>query len=379
MHKNDRTTNPVFGPQPFKIGLFGYLHDGGNALTVAPERWRARWNDIASLAKAADRGGFDFMLPIARWKGVPGKVNNRLWSYETLTSAAVLAGITERIGVFATVHTPIVHPVVAAKALATIDHASNGRAGVNIVCGWNQQDFDMLGLTITPHDDRYQQGEEWFELLARLLSGSSEEFDYDTKYFPKLKGVVGQPGSIQQPYPATFSAAFSPRGRDFAVKYSDFLLLGFVDPDAPRRDIADIRSRSEAIGRAKPPGVFGTLAPFIRETREEAQAFHHYFAVENADHEAIAYYTGQRSPNASSPSVNEQRQSLVLSSGGVPVVGTPEDLVDVFVKLHEQGYAGVTLTLPHFTNDLPIIIERVFPLLERAGLRLSQSAVPATT
>ncbi len=53
--------------------------------------------------------------PAARRKGIPGAVNNRLWSFETLTHAALVAAIKTRIGVFATVHSPIIHPIVAAK------------------------------------------------------------------------------------------------------------------------------------------------------------------------------------------------------------------------------------------------------------------------
>jgi len=43
---------------------------------------------------------------------------------------------------------PMVHPVFAAKALATVDHASGGRAGLNIVCGWSPQEFELFGLTM---------------------------------------------------------------------------------------------------------------------------------------------------------------------------------------------------------------------------------------
>ena len=50
--------------------------------------------------------------------------------------AAALAGATEQIALFATVHVPMVHPVFAAKALATIDHASAARRGPRSGSGW---------------------------------------------------------------------------------------------------------------------------------------------------------------------------------------------------------------------------------------------------
>ena len=42
----------------------------------------------------ADRAGIEFFLPIARWKGFGGEMNSREWSFETLTYAAALAGVT---------------------------------------------------------------------------------------------------------------------------------------------------------------------------------------------------------------------------------------------------------------------------------------------
>ncbi len=89
---------------------------------------------------------------------------------------------------FATVHVPMVHPVFAAKALATIDHASSGRAGLNIVCGWNPDEFGCFGLEMI--EDRYGQGLEWFEIMTRTYAVPAP-FDYKGRYYD-LRGVSGQ-------------------------------------------------------------------------------------------------------------------------------------------------------------------------------------------
>ena len=44
-------------------------------------------------------------------------MRTHLWA--SLAFAAALSGVTERIGLFSTVHVPMVHPVFAAKAEAT--------------------------------------------------------------------------------------------------------------------------------------------------------------------------------------------------------------------------------------------------------------------
>jgi FMNH2-dependent dimethyl sulfone monooxygenase len=48
--------------------------------------------------------------------------------------------------VFGTVHVPMFPPVLAAKQIVTADHIGEGRFGLNIVCGWNQVEFEMFGL-----------------------------------------------------------------------------------------------------------------------------------------------------------------------------------------------------------------------------------------
>lgn len=310
-----RATNPMFGPHPFKIGLFGYLHDGGMGMTKAPERWRGRWEDIEKLAVMADTGGLDFMMPISSWRGWKGEIDHRISCFETLTHAAALAALTKRIGVFSTVHAPLVHPVFAAKALTTIDHVSRGRAGLNIVCGWQTGDFKMFGVEQLEHDTRYEHGLEWFEILSRLLKGPREASDYSGKYF-QAEGLIGQPASVQQPSPAIFSAAYSPAGRDFAIKTSDLLLTSISTFDQAHEEVRDIRAREAGAGRQTPLGVIATSTVVCRETRKEAEAFNRYYALEMADNVAIDAYRGVRAQLASAPSTASEEAARMRTAGG---------------------------------------------------------------
>ena len=88
--------HPMHGPNTFKLGVFSMNSDGGLTLTKVPERWPAIWSEIVEVSQLADRAGFEFLLPIARWKGFGGEMNSREWSYETLTHAAALGGSEER-------------------------------------------------------------------------------------------------------------------------------------------------------------------------------------------------------------------------------------------------------------------------------------------
>ena len=159
--------------QGFKLGVFSANADGGLALTTVPERWKATWPDNVAAARIADKGGFDFFLPIARWAGFGGKTHAREWSFETFTWASGLAALTKRMVIFATVHVPLIHPIYAAKALATLDHISDGRAGLNIVCGWNPTEFAMFGTK--PDERAYDRASEWIEIVERAYGSGEPE------------------------------------------------------------------------------------------------------------------------------------------------------------------------------------------------------------
>jgi alkanesulfonate monooxygenase SsuD/methylene tetrahydromethanopterin reductase-like flavin-dependent oxidoreductase (luciferase family) len=111
----------------------------------------------------ADEAGIAFILPIAKWRGLGGKADMWGRSYETFTHSAAAGAMTRRIGVFVTAHVPITTPAFAAKSIATIDHVTHGRAGLNIVCGWNPDEFDIHGAKID-YARRYEHGLEWFNI-----------------------------------------------------------------------------------------------------------------------------------------------------------------------------------------------------------------------
>ena len=244
---NPRIHHPLFGPNRFKLGIFSANCDGGLTMSLAPERWPADWDDIVAMTKIADEAGIEFILPVAKWRGYQGKANIYGRSFETLTHGAALGALTKRIAIFSTVHVPLVTPAFAAKAIATIDHISHGRAGLNIVCGWNQAEFDLHGVTIDP-DTRYDHGLEWFQVWSRLLQGGPE-FDWDGRFF-KLKRLQTDPVSVQRPWPVVMSAGFSPRGRDFAARAADVLFLNVTELDQVPALLADVAEHAARHGRA---------------------------------------------------------------------------------------------------------------------------------
>ncbi len=354
------------GDNQFKLGLFRMNCAGGLAITKAPERWRAEWDNIVVASKLADEAGFEMILPLARWRGYGGSIDNAAWSYETLTQGAALAALTRHTSIFVTVHVPLVHPVFAAKAIATIDHVSHGRVGLNIVCGWNKDEFDMFSVDMVDHEARYDQGYEWFEIFRRLIGG--ERFDYEGRFY-RIKDGYSLPKTLQQPRPIIMSAGGSPKGKAFAAHVADYLFGVVQDFEQAVDLVRSVSGNAETAGRHA--GVFTISHVVCRETQQEADAVYGYFADLMADDEGIANWTqAKQATSQSAPAeVLKMRRRLAGGHGSFPLIGTPERIADELGNLHAAGLAGTTLSFFDFTAELPFFIERVLPLLKQRGLR----------
>lgn len=363
--------NPMLAPNTFKLGTFSTNADGGTALSKVPERWTGAWDDILEAGQIADRAGLDFILPIARWRGFGGETKAREHSFETFTFAAGLASATKRIALFMTVHVPLVHPLYAAKALATVDHISHGRAGLNIVCGWNPDEFAMFGGKLVERP--YDQAAEWSEILNTLYN-TEVPLDYDGQYY-QLTQAVSSPVSLQRPRPVTMNAAFGPPGRDFAARYCDFLFTSFTDLEAGAAQIADMQQRAAAVGREV--GVYSVAHVVCRETEKEARDYYHYYSVEQEDSGAVDYMMRQKknfSRSHDESAYRKYRQRFAAGTGTYPLVGTPEQIAHELVLMHQAGFKGIALTFVNYRQELPFFCERVLPLLQQAGIRDSSSS-----
>ena len=155
--------HPMFGPNRFKLGLFSLNADGGLALTKVPERWPATWAGIAEAARMADRAGLEFILPIARWKGFGGELNSRECSLRNadLRRRARRDHRNGSPGFLDRARADGAPGVRRQGAGHGGPGLSGGRAGLNIVCGWNPEEFALFGLPMI--EDRYAQGREWAE------------------------------------------------------------------------------------------------------------------------------------------------------------------------------------------------------------------------
>ena len=353
----------------FKIGLFGANCSGGLAATTVAERWHPTWRKTRDLAQMADRAGLDFMLPLGRWAGYGGLTDHNGHSFETMIWAAGILAVTERIKAFSTLHVAFVNPVYAAKQMVTADHIGDGRFGLNIVCGWNEEEFAMLGIELGDHHRRYDQGQEWLDVVKKVWT-EEERFDFDGEFF-QLKQVRAQPKPLSEPWPLIINAGQSGAGLAFAVRNGDYLFRAIQLLETAAAEIAQVKADSRAIGRDV--GVFTNCYCVCRPTSREADEFHHYYAVENSDDDAVErMYAGRGirdHPDLSDQVKAAIRLRMAAGNSAYPLIGDADQIAAQISALGERGFSGAAIGLVNYLDELPYFRDHVLPRLERLGLR----------
>ena len=264
----------------FQLAVFGCNVSHGCTISSAPGGIAVTWEESLLLARKADALGFEAFIPVCRWKGFggPSEFNHR--TFETFTWAAGLAQATENIHVFATVAVPAIHPVLAAKQAATIDHISGGRFGLNVVAGWNSGEVAMFGKQQLPHAERYQYADEWMQFIFDLWQKHGE-FDFSSQYFD-APACYAEPKPLQQPRPPVMSAGVSPAGRAFAAKHADMNFILAPTLEAVSETVNDIHGIARS-NYSREVDVWGNAAIFCRPTMQEAEDYYRYVIDEAGD------------------------------------------------------------------------------------------------
>jgi probable F420-dependent oxidoreductase len=126
---------------------------------------------------------------------------------EQLTVLSFLAGQTQRIRlVTSVIIVPHRNPLVAAKALATLDVLSKGRVVVGVGVGWMQEEFEALGLP--PFAERGAVTDEYLRVFKELWGSDNPTFSGKYCHFSDLDFL---PKPVQQPYPPIWVGGESPR------------------------------------------------------------------------------------------------------------------------------------------------------------------------
>ncbi|MDQ2151502.1 LLM class flavin-dependent oxidoreductase [Alcaligenaceae bacterium C4P045] len=370
--------------QPFILGLFLPIQDGGWTPSHLPRSTTWTYDYNAALTQRAEALGFDLVFGLAQWTskgGYGGDLKYRETSLDAFMTTAALASITSRILLISTLHVLYGpwHPVHLAKFGATLDHISGGRWGINVVTGYAEREPAMFGMKKVEHDRRYEMADVFVQRLKQLWTAREN------------LTVVGPFWAMEDAYitpkpnygrPILVNASGSPAGVAYGVKHSDLMFITspagnqLADAEASLpAHIANIRAEAARAGRS----IRTIINPMVICRATEAEAISYRDAIEGAADEAAVQGFADHGRRGDAQAWKGQRRLHRAIGGNLHLVGSPQQIVDGFLKLKAAGCDGVQITFYDFAADLEHFAESVLPLMHAAGLRVAQPAAPSAS
>ena len=291
---------------------------------------------------------------------------------EPILQGGLLAA-TKRITVFGTVHAPLFNPLIAAKEFVTADHIGQGRFGLNLVVGWNEDEFEMFGVKQREHDVRYEFAQEWLDVVKQAW-GNAGEFDFDGQFL-KLRRVRAWPKPYGGTRPIIMNAGSSPAGQAFALRNCDAFFVATAGSRtslaANATKVAEVKGAARALGREIDIYTVGQV--ICRPSEKEAQDYYRHALIDNADWGAIDGMLANRNitPQTLAPDEYAARRRYFAANavGGYPFLGTPDHVAAELETISRAGVRGIALSFVNYLRELPYFCDEVLPRLARLGVR----------
>jgi alkanesulfonate monooxygenase SsuD/methylene tetrahydromethanopterin reductase-like flavin-dependent oxidoreductase (luciferase family) len=138
------------------------------------------------------------------------------------------------------------------------------------------------------------------------------------------------------------------------------------------KQVNDIKAEGLKCGREIEVYTQGQV--ICRPTQKEADDYHHYANIENADWGAIDRMLALKNVTPQSTPADEfaGKRTMLASSGigGYPFVGTPDKIAAELANLGRAGFRGLALSFVNYLNEVPYFCAEVLPRLARMGLRV---------
>jgi alkanesulfonate monooxygenase len=211
---------------------------------------------LRASAQAHDQAGFDRIL-IGWYSNGP----------DGLQIAAHAGAHTKKVG-FLVAHRPgFQAPSTAARAFATLDQLTEGRAAMHVISGGDDadqaRDGDWLGK-----DERYERTDEYVSVLKSIWTGQ-KPVDHQGKYY-RIKGASPEVRTVQRPHVPVYFGGASEAALRVAGKHADVYAL-WGETQAQVRDIVS-RVRAEAAQHGRQVRFSLSFRPILAETEEAAWA-----------------------------------------------------------------------------------------------------------
>ena len=360
-----------------KFGVFLPNGSNGYIMSTAIEPYLPTWELNKSITLEAERQGLDFVLSMMKFRGFGGETGHWDACLESFSLMSALAAVTDRIGLFPSVTLLAQHPAYVARIMATLDDISGGRAGLNIVTGWNRPEYAQMGMWRGDeyYEQRYDYALDYVTVLRALwrdgrVTHKSPYFELDDcSCLPTPKHEI-----------PIVSAGQSPAGRNFVAKIGAHNFVIAPHPPPPPAELRVLAADVKAAGQAEGTqvGVYALLHIVADDTDEKARQAADRI-VAGGDLGAISYMLGEKAhdpvKDGSSAHVRAAGSSGPLSGdvevGNMAFMNFPA-LVGSYARIAEKIDAvaaeteveGMLFSWPDWVPGIRAFGEKIIPRLE---------------
>jgi FMN-dependent oxidoreductase (nitrilotriacetate monooxygenase family) len=371
-----------------------------------------------TIARIAERGKFDLLF----FGDTPGVSPNMHPSYmvrpDPLLILAALAATTTHIGLGATASTTYSEPFTVARAFASLDHLSGGRAAWNAVTTSVATSARNFGREHPPHDKRYEIAEEFVGVVkglwdcwddyAIVIDRESGQYvdwsrihplNHDGTYF-SVKGPLNV-GRSPQGQPIILQAGGSDRGQELAARTADIVFSVVQDLEEAKTAYASFKARVARHGRDPDsvclmPGIMPIVGNTDAEAREILNTLQSFvddgsgmgLLATRLGCDLSGYSLDEPVPDLPLPDSSHsfartllakaRREQMTLrdlynvtvaARGHLVVCGSPETIAGTLERWFvERAADGFNIMPAWFPGAFDDFVDRVVPLLQSRGL-----------
>ncbi|MDR2165875.1 MAG: NtaA/DmoA family FMN-dependent monooxygenase [Zoogloeaceae bacterium] len=404
-------------------------HDAAWKTLPNPQTLSTDIDHFIQIARIAERGKFDAIF-LAENVGSLGSTHpwdepyHRPWrALDPIVLNAALSQVTEHIGLVSTTTSLFGHPYTIARQIASINHASRGRAAWNITTSQAPGVLKTFGLDEGfEQEERYRRASEFTEIVTQLWDSLPAEaivadvehhiyvdknrlrpIDFQGRHF-RSAGTLQTPTEWQRP--VIFQAGQSKESKAFGARYADALFTGQRTIESSQAFYRETKALARSHGRDTSqflvlPGLF----PILGSTEAEAQrrkrelderldpdyllgVLAKQLELEPGDFELDKPLPYDRIEAAAAnipPEGRWHRQTIVdgakarglttrevlfanLTGGHRLIVGTPEQVAaNILEWVDKEAADGFNLNADIYTSGLEDIVAYLVPELQKAG------------
>jgi N-acetyl-S-(2-succino)cysteine monooxygenase len=381
---------------------------------------------LRNIASTAERGKFDLFFIsdglIMEMNDHPSFVSR----FEPLTLLSALSTVTTHVGLGATVSTSFGEPYHVARAFASLDHLSNGRAGWNVVTTTNNKAaLNFSKQRLDEHDLRYEIASEFVDVVRGLWdcwddgaviadpktgvyldTSKIRTLDHKGRFF-SVRGPLNMERSPQG-QPIIIQAGGSPAGQELSARSAD-LVFSVVNGDQVSAKTAydSLKQRVVKHGRQPHelpilPGVMPIIGDTDEQAKEQLARLQGWLTPTNAlalvssriGHDISGYPLdgpvpdfpqtegGQAFSRALLDMARREKMTLrdlynvtAAARGHWVMYGTAKRIADTLEEWFVSGLADGFVIMPaYFPGAFDDFVDRVVPELQRRGLYRTEYA-----